>query len=60
MANFADGKLDALGEMLHYPDVVPGLGDGGAHCATICDGSYSTFMLMHWGRDRATGRLPLP
>jgi N-acyl-D-aspartate/D-glutamate deacylase len=40
--------------------VVPGLGDGGAHCATICDGSYSTFTLMHWGRDRATGRLPLP
>ncbi len=60
MANFADGKLDALGEMLHHPDVVPGLGDGGAHCATICDGSYSTFTLMHWARDRATGRLPLP
>ena len=46
--------------MLRHPDVLPGLGDGGAHCGTICDGSYSTFTLMHWGRDRPTGRLPLP
>jgi N-acyl-D-aspartate/D-glutamate deacylase len=60
MANYAEGKLDALGTMLRHPDVLPGLGDGGAHCATICDGSYSTFTLMHWGRDRAEGRLPLP
>ena len=59
MANYAEGKLDALGTMLRHPDVLPGLGDGGAHCATICDGSYSTFTLMHWGRDRAEGRLPL-
>ncbi|MFM7273410.1 MAG: amidohydrolase family protein, partial [Gammaproteobacteria bacterium] len=60
MANFADGNLSALGEMMKHPDVVPGLGDGGAHCATICDGSYSTFLLKHWGRDRAEGRFPLP
>jgi len=60
IANYADGSLDAVGEMLRHPDVVPGLGDGGAHCATICDGSYSTFTLMHWGRDRANARVPLP
>ena len=60
MANYAEGNLDALGTMLRHPDVLPGLGDGGAHCGTICDGSYSTFTLMHWGRDRAKGRLPLP
>jgi N-acyl-D-amino-acid deacylase len=60
MANFADGGLSAVGEMLRHPDVIPGLGDGGAHCATICDGSYSTFLLQHWGRDRPAGRLPLP
>lgn len=59
MANYAGGTLDAVGEMLSHPDVVPGLGDGGAHCGTICDGSYSTFMLSHWGRDREQGRLPL-
>ncbi len=60
IANYADGSLDALGIMLRHPDVFPGLGDGGAHCATICDGSYSTFALMHWGRDRPRGRIPLP
>jgi N-acyl-D-aspartate/D-glutamate deacylase len=45
--------------MLH-PGAVLGLGDGGAHCGTICDGSYPTFMLTHWVRDRKRGaRLPL-
>ncbi|HLG87550.1 MAG TPA: amidohydrolase family protein [Alphaproteobacteria bacterium] len=61
MSNFADGKLDAACEMLRHRDVVPGLGDGGAHCGTICDGSYSTFMLTHYGRDRTRGpKLPIP
>ena len=59
MANFHDGSLDAVGTMLDHPDVVLGLGDGGAHVGTICDGSYSTFALMHWVRDRARGRKPL-
>jgi N-acyl-D-aspartate/D-glutamate deacylase len=40
---------------------VLGLGDGGAHCGTICDGSYPTFMLTHWVRDRHRGeRMSLP
>lgn len=56
MANFADGSLDAVGQILDHPDVVLGLGDGGAHVGTICDASYSTFALMHWARDRAQGR----
>jgi N-acyl-D-aspartate/D-glutamate deacylase len=61
ISNFADGTLDSACEMLSHRDVVPGLGDGGAHCGTICDGSYSTFMLTHFGRDRTHGeRLPLP
>lgn len=60
VGNLTDGKLDAVGTMLRHPDIVPGLGDGGAHCGTICDASYSTYALMHWGRDRANGRLPLP
>ena len=56
MANHAEGSLDALGIMLDHPDVVLGLGDGGAHVGTICDASYSTFALMHWVRDRPRGR----
>ncbi|PLW69582.1 N-acyl-D-amino-acid deacylase family protein [Pseudohalioglobus lutimaris] len=52
MGNYANGNLDAVSTMLNHPHVVPGLGDGGAHAATICDGSYSTFALTHWARDR--------
>lgn len=59
MANYADGKLDAVSSMLNCRDTLPGLGDGGAHCGTICDGSYSTFLLTHFARDRHDGRLPL-
>jgi N-acyl-D-aspartate/D-glutamate deacylase len=34
---------------------VPGLGDGGAHVGTICDASFVTTLLAHWGRDRTRG-----
>ena len=34
---------------------MPGLGDGGAHVGTICDGSFPTTLLTHWGRDRTRG-----
>jgi N-acyl-D-aspartate/D-glutamate deacylase len=47
--------------MLGHPNAVPGLGDGGAHVATICDASFPTTMLTHWGRDRSRGpRFELP
>jgi N-acyl-D-aspartate/D-glutamate deacylase len=35
------------------------LGDGGAHVGIISDASYATYLLTHWGRDRATGRFDL-
>jgi N-acyl-D-aspartate/D-glutamate deacylase len=38
-------------------DVVLGLGDGGAHYGMICDAGFPTFLLAHWARDRAHGRL---
>jgi N-acyl-D-aspartate/D-glutamate deacylase len=53
--NYADGNLDAVGEMLAHPHTVPGLGDGGAHVGTICDGSFPTTLVSHWGRDRHRG-----
>jgi len=59
-ANYAGGSLDNCLEMMRHPHAVLGLGDGGAHCGTICDGSYPTFMLTHWARDRRGERLPLP
>jgi N-acyl-D-aspartate/D-glutamate deacylase len=58
--NYADGDLEAVRGMLTHPHAVLGLGDGGAHVGTICDGSFPTTMLTHWVRDRTRGeRLPL-
>ncbi len=36
---------------------MPALGDGGAHCGAICDASFPTTLLTHWGRDRKVGEL---
>ena len=52
-SNYADGNLDACGEMLAHPDTVFGLGDGGAHVGLISDASFPTYALSHWGRDRS-------
>jgi N-acyl-D-aspartate/D-glutamate deacylase len=58
--NYSDGNLDAAAEMLAHELTVPGLGDGGAHVGTICDGSFPTTLLTHWARDRTRGtKLPL-
>ena len=52
-SNYADGNLDACGEMLAHPDTVFGLGDGGAHVGIISDASFPTYALSHWARDRS-------
>ncbi len=57
LANFRDGSLDTVAELIRRDDVVLGLGDGGAHYGMICDASFPTYMLAHWTRDRASGRL---
>lgn len=58
--NYVDGNLDGVREMLVHPHTVPGLGDGGAHVGTICDGSFPTTLLQYWGRDRERGTIDLP
>jgi len=60
LSNFADNSLDTTGDLIRRDDVVLGLGDGGAHYGMICDASYPTFVLAHWARDRASGRLSVP
>ena len=61
LCNYEHGSLDSSLSMMRHAGSVLGLGDGGAHCGTICDGSYPTFMLTHWVRDRTRGeRLRLP
>jgi N-acyl-D-amino-acid deacylase len=59
LANFRDASLDTVAELVRREDVVLGLGDGGAHYGMICDASFPTYMLTHWVRDRASGRLTI-
>ncbi|WIM14148.1 amidohydrolase family protein [Enhydrobacter sp.] len=56
-ANYAAYNLDCCSEMMQSPHTLIGLGDGGAHVGLISDGSYPTYLLSHWGRDRKVGRL---
>jgi N-acyl-D-aspartate/D-glutamate deacylase len=58
-ANYADYNLDHCGEMISHKDCVMGLGDGGAHVGLISDASFVTYLLTHWGRDRAHGRFDI-
>jgi N-acyl-D-aspartate/D-glutamate deacylase len=57
--NYNDGSLEVVRRMLEHPRALAGLSDAGAHVGTVCDASFTTFMLTHWVRDRAEGRLPL-
>jgi len=58
-ANYTDFNLDACHDMIAHPNTVQGLGDGGAHVGIISDASFATYLLTHWGRDRATGKFDL-
>ena len=57
MGNYENNSLDTVGELMGRDDIVLGLGDGGAHYGMICDAGFPTFVLTHWTRDRAGGRL---
>ena len=60
-ANYAENNLDCCREMILHENTVMGLGDGGAHVGTICDASFITTLLTHWGRDRSRGeQIDLP
>lgn len=58
--NYLPGDLSYVREMMDHPHTVMGLSDGGAHCGTICDASFPTTIIQHWGRDRSRGpKFPL-
>ncbi len=59
LMNYTGMNLDVVREMLTHPLALPGLSDGGAHVGTVCDASFPTFFMMHWGRDREKGKIPL-
>jgi N-acyl-D-aspartate/D-glutamate deacylase len=57
--NYNQGSLDTVRQMLGHPRALFGLADAGAHVGTVCDASFSTFMLTHWVQQRAQDRLSL-
>ena len=60
LLNYARGDLADVREMLTSPHTMFGLSDAGAHCNSICDGSFPTTAITHWTRDRSRGeQLPL-
>jgi N-acyl-D-amino-acid deacylase len=60
-ANYTEGNLDAVREMLGHPSTVMALADGGAHYGLICDASFPTFFLQRWVRDASEAeRIALP
>ncbi|MCZ6656137.1 MAG: amidohydrolase family protein [Gammaproteobacteria bacterium] len=60
-ANYAENNLDCCRDMILHEHTVMGLGDGGAHVGTICDASFITTLITHWGRDRTRGaQIDLP
>ena len=60
MLNYNSCNLETAYEMMANPNVISGLGDGGAHVRLICDASQTTFQLAFWTRDRKRGpKLPL-
>jgi N-acyl-D-aspartate/D-glutamate deacylase len=50
LSNYAYGDLSMSETLLHNPNTIMGLGDGGAHVAFILDSGYQTWLLTHWGR----------
>ena len=53
---YSDGDLRMKEQCLLDPTCVMGLGDGGAHVQVICDASFPTFLLYHWGKRRVRGQ----
>lgn len=44
-------RVDRMKEILANPDILIGLGDGGAHLDMLCDAGYPTYLLGTWVRE---------
>ena len=47
-----NNRIDRMAEILNNPDMLLGLGDGGAHLDMLCDSGYPTYVLGTWVRER--------
>jgi len=59
VVNYANYNLEPVKEFLAHKNTIMGLGDGGAHVGFISDANFQTFLMTHWARDRADGRIEL-
>jgi N-acyl-D-amino-acid deacylase len=60
IVNYARGDLEDVYGMMTGRHTLYGLSDGGAHCGTICDGSFPTSTIALWSKGSKTGRqIPL-
>ncbi|MEN9775978.1 MAG: hypothetical protein RL322_3048 [Pseudomonadota bacterium] len=50
LLNFEDNEVR---DIITAPEVLIGLGDGGAHLSQLCDACYATHLLGYWVRERA-------
>ncbi len=55
IANYRQGDLGTVRQLLEHPLTLASLSDGGAHSTRVCDSASPTFMLAHWCRDRTRG-----
>jgi len=46
-------NLEAVADLISKGDVLPGLGDAGAHVGQVMDAGWCSFVLSHWVRDEA-------
>ncbi|GCL61018.1 N-acyl-D-amino-acid deacylase family protein [Pseudaquabacterium pictum] len=44
--------MEALAHLIGSPNVLPGLGDAGAHVSQVMDAGWASFVLAHWVRAR--------
>lgn len=52
------GNLKEQGALYQSPNLIPGLGDVGAHVSQIMDAGWASFMLAHWVRETGTFTMP--
>ncbi|MCC6918111.1 MAG: amidohydrolase family protein [Alphaproteobacteria bacterium] len=53
--NYFYGNLDDVYGMMTGPYTLYGLSDGGAHCGTVCDGSFPTTTISLWSKGSKSG-----
>ncbi|WP_082516241.1 N-acyl-D-amino-acid deacylase family protein [Sphingomonas sp. Leaf412] len=55
LINYAHGNLNDVHGMMTGSHALYGLSDGGAHCGTICDGSFPTTTIALWSKGNKSG-----